>query len=389
MSMKIVYLSRSRFPSTAANSVHVMKMCEAFASIGHAAILLGHFQNNKNFDVYTFYGVRRTFRIENVPSLDGSATDFLYIIRSILKAKAIKPDLAYGRSLEACLGVAMLGIPTVYEMHAPPRGVVKKILLKTLLNLPSLRRVVTISEGLANYLKKEFVKTDRLPLEIVVAHDGADPQCFHPSVPQDFEELALRFKNTFKSCRDKLQVGYIGSLYPGKGMEVISELVHLCPWAVFHIVGGNVQEISLWKNRCSRNGELPPNIFFHGFIPHALVGFVCSHFDIALLPTQPLVSNVSGNTDAGWHISPLKLFEYMAAGLPILASDLESVQEVIENGVNGLLLPPDEPKAWRSALEYLRDNPQERKRIGENAKRTLVDKFSWEARAKKVLAGFG
>lgn len=385
--MRIIYLSRSQFPSSAANSVNVMKMCEAFASLGHEVILIGYVHRDSGYNLFDFYGVKPEFRIEPVPSINASATDFLYVVRSIFEAKTFKPDLAYGRSLEACLGMAMLGVPTIFEMHAPPRSILKKVVLRTLLSTTSLKRVVAISRGLANYLLREFLRSGLPTSKVLVAHDGADPQCVTTNIPAGFESLGKRLEGAFKSSGDKLRVGYIGSLYPGKGMEIISELVHLCPWAVFHIVGGNPKEISLWKKRCSQNGELPSNILFHGFVPHALVGFVCSHLDVALLPTQTVVLNVSGNTDAGWHISPLKLFEYMAAGLPILASDLESVREVLEDGVTGVLIPPHDTLAWRDALAFFRENSEVRKRMGENARKSLVAQFSWKARAEKVLAG--
>ena len=410
--MKIAYLSRSCFPSTAANSVNVMKMCEAFTALGHDVLLIGKFAGNNSSDVFDFYRVKKRFRLKAIPSLDGSATDVLYVVYSIWEASKFKPDLAYGRSLESCFGTAILGIPTAYEIHAKPRTLLKRVLLKRLVAMSSFKSLVAITQGLASYLNREgFVAGEKL----FVAHDGADPEDFNASVPPaflspraiargllkgcladarhdkekivGFEDKARYFQVRFSELPpNRLQVGYVGSLYYGKGMEIISRIVHLCPWANFHIVGGSEKEIAFWKERCAEN-SIPPNLVFYGFMPHALISYICSFLDVALLPAQPFIANVSGNIDEIWYVSPLKLFEYMAAGLPIVASDLESLNEVIEPGVTGLLVPHDDPLAWRDALSFLRDHPEWRAKLGHNAREALVNRFSWKRRAEKILSG--
>jgi len=382
--LKIAYLSRSCFPSTAANSVNVMKMCEAFTALGHDVLLIGKFAGNNSSDLFDFYRVKKRFRLKAIPSLDGSATDVLYVVYSIWEARKFKPDLAYGRSLESCFGTAILGIPTAYEIHTKPRTLLKRVLLKRLVAMSSFKSLVAISQGLASYLNREgFVAGEKL----CVAHDGADPEDFDASVPAGFEDKARYFQVRFSELPpNRLQVGYVGSLYYGKGMEIISRIVHLCPWANFHIVGGSEKEIAFWKEKCAEN-SIPPNLVFYGFMPHALISYICSFLDVALLPAQPFIANVSGNIDEIWYVSPLKLFEYMAAGLPIVASDLESLNEVIEPGVTGLLVPHDDPLAWRDALSFLRDHPEWRAKLGHNAREALVNRFSWKRRAEKILSG--
>jgi len=70
-----------------------------------------------------------------------------------------------------------------------------------------------------------------------------------------------------------------------------------------------------------------------------------------------------------------------------VASDLESLSEVIEPGVTGLLVPHDDPLAWRDALSFLRDHPEWRAKLGHNAREALVNRFSWKRRAEKILSG--
>ncbi|MCX7823062.1 MAG: glycosyltransferase family 4 protein [Syntrophobacterales bacterium] len=377
--MKIAYLSRFSFPSSAANSVNVMKMCEAFASLGHDVLLFGHLKESNIPNIFDYYGIRQEFGMSHVVSLNDSPGDFLYILHSMLKTKKYRPHIAYGRSLEACFGVSTLGIPTILEIHSPPRTPLKRVLLRSISRMRNLKRIVAISEGLARYLRKLLGVS--VSKKLCVAHDGGDPDSLAlSSIPKGFEERLSRFKATLNNGSGRPRVGYIGNLYPGKGIELISKIASLCPWADFHIIGGSPQEIAFWERRLSR-----PNIYFHGYVPHALTGYLSSFFDVALMPTQPLVSNVAGNIDEGWYVSPLKLFEYMAAGVPILASNLESVKEVLEEGVTGFLLPHENPYAWRDALAFLRDYPDVGIQMGKRARETLIKHFSWKVRAEKVL----
>jgi glycosyltransferase involved in cell wall biosynthesis len=86
-------------------------------------------------------------------------------------------------------------------------------------------------------------------------------------------------------------------------------------------------------------------------------------------------------------MSPLKLFEYMAWGKPILCSDLPVLREVIEDRRNGLLLPPDDPAKWVAALNRLVANPAEGERLGKNARSDFLTRHTWRQRADRVLDG--
>jgi hypothetical protein len=87
-------------------------------------------------------------------------------------------------------------------------------------------------------------------------------------------------------------------------------------------------------------------------------------------------------------MSPLKLFEYMAAGKPILCSDLPVLREIVEDGRNGLLLPLADADAWVAALCRLRDAPEERRRLGAAARADLVARYTWRERARRIQEFF-
>ena len=81
---------------------------------------------------------------------------------------------------------------------------------------------------------------------------------------------------------------------------------------------------------------------------------------------------------------PLKLFEYMAAGVPILATDLPSIREVLRHGENAWLIPPGDPKALAEGIRHLLENPELARRLAERA-RGDVQKYTWKHRAETIL----
>jgi glycosyltransferase involved in cell wall biosynthesis len=101
------------------------------------------------------------------------------------------------------------------------------------------------------------------------------------------------------------------------------------------------------------------------------------------MPYQRNVSASSGG-DIARYLSPMKLFEYLACGRPILSSDLPVLREVL-NPKNAVLLPPDEIEAWVAAIRELRHNPAQCAAMAAQAQQD-VQQYSWEARAARILA---
>src|SRR4029079_16682579 len=101
------------------------------------------------------------------------------------------------------------------------------------------------------------------------------------------------------------------------------------------------------------------------------------------------VAVAGGAGDTSTFMSPLKLFEYMSWGKPIVCSDLRVLREIIENYRNGILLPADDVGAWVATLRGLIENPTERARLGANARADFLARHTWRQRARRVLEGFG
>lgn len=369
--MKLAYLSNSIIPSREANSIHVIKMCEAFAALGHSVALLAPDVKSGLepgiTDPFAFYGVQPSFEIRKLPwrSIKGRA--WLYGWESARMARRDKFDAAFGRCLPSCAASAILGVPTIWDAH-----------MFTFLQRPHERllfRAMIASRGFKGMTvncgalrRCVLEKVPKLEEHIVVAHNGAN------AIPNGVKPKYLAGK------QNALQVGYIGHLYPGKGFEVVRELAQRAPWAEFHVVGGQQQTIDLLRE----DATLPTNLRLHGFVPPAEIEGLTLAFDVLLAPYQREVQIAGGGETASW-MSPLKLFSYMAAGKPILCSDLPVLREIIQHDRNGLLIVPDDAGAWLLALQELRADPDQRRRLGAQARLDFQERHTWQQRGRRVL----
>lgn len=368
--MKIVYASHAVVPSKTANSVHIMKMCSALASLGHDVTLLTLGEKNLQLDnvadVYDHYGVENTFKIVELAKVPFRRPDVIHGIKSLLKIKQIKPDIVFGRALVSCAMVAKAGTKVIYESHAPLHpSFISRFFYKLMAGSPNYKRLIVISEALKKYYLSEQ------KAEIIVAHDAADERT-------DFNTKAAL------SGSYELNIGYTGHLYEGKGVEVIARIAHLMPEVGFHIVGGLENNIKHWQDKI--NAE---NVFFYGYKPqNELTGYI-NAFDICLLPNQKIVRPYHPTGKSVGNISeftsPLKMFEYMASKKPIISSDLPVLREVL-NEQNAILVPCDSTDLWIDAVNRLKDKDL-RQKLADRAYQDFIEHYTWKKRAEAVLKG--
>jgi glycosyltransferase involved in cell wall biosynthesis len=370
--MRISYLSASEIPSQTANSVQVMKMCNAFRAKGHEVVLYARKgEPMKGGDPFARYGVRGVFPIHFFPwpklrvvgPIVYVVNVFFHLLRSSL------PELFYSRYIYLIYLATFLRVPCIYEAHALPRGPVGRLVEILFMKRGNFLRLVVIS----NALKRDYLKTyGTLKREkIVVAHDGAD---IPPEDRSDF------LRSTTDSQQDRLRIGYVGQLYPGKGMEIIEQLAPRFPEIEFHVIGGRDEDVRYWRERAQFS-----NLFFHGYVKHGDISEHFRNFQIALVPFQRRVSLEGGRGNIVRWTSPLKIFEYMAYGKAIIASDLPVLREVLKNGENALLVPPEDLEGWARALEELIGNRALMCRLGRAARNLLEEVYIWEKRVVRVL----
>lgn len=112
-----------------------------------------------------------------------------------------------------------------------------------------------------------------------------------------------------------------------------------------------------------------------------------SKFDVVIAPYQRSVTGFGKKRDISAWMSPLKIFEYMAAGLPMVISDLPVLREVLTEGWNARLVSPDDPLQWAAVIRELRADAAQRARLASNARADFLSKHSWDSRARTVLEG--
>lgn len=366
--VRIAYLSASEIPSRAANSVHVMKMCAAFASAGHEVDLYAREGASWGRSPYELYGVRENFRIiycARPPLRWLGGVLYARNVRRKMAAGAGAYDLVYARHLYSLMALARYPAELVFESHVAPQRWVQRKFETRLFSLPSFARLVTISQVLADDYLKMF--PDLAPERIVVAHDGADEPETSPA----------------KVCGEgRIRAGYIGQLYAGKGMEIISQLPTRLPGVDFHVTGGTNSDIQTWQSRLTA-----PNLYFHGYVPHSEVGRHIDDSDIVVAPYQERVSVHGTKRDVARWMSPLKIFEYMARGRAIVCSDLPVLREILSDGIDAILVHPNDIDGWVAAIRNLANDVQLRIRLGAQARQKFLKMFTWGARAQRVLEG--
>ncbi|MFT5465689.1 MAG: glycosyltransferase involved in cell wall biosynthesis [Verrucomicrobiales bacterium] len=342
-----------------------MKMCQAMSKLGHDVRLLTlsrpAFEEPGVEDVFAHYGVERRFELEKLPFPGFPGRQLIYAFSAWRQARQWKPDLIYGRYFPAMAMVGLAGWPVAWESHERvwDRSGMAKRLAKRLFASRGFRKLVVISEALKSmYVEAEMIEAER----IEVAHDAADPATIEIKAHEGF------------------RVGYIGGVYPGRGIELVLECAVRLPDVEFHFVGGTAPDLQ----KLPGITELSANVICHGYQPPDLVPEMRASFDVLLAPYQRKVAVWGGNGDTSAFMSPLKIFEYMASGRPMICSDLPVLREVL-NDKNALLVQPEDVDGWVTAIAQLRDNRELGAKIAESALADFEENYTWDKRAERVL----
>lgn len=357
--------SASRIPSLAANSIQVMRMADAFAGLGHDVTLLvpsgrGELGELQITDVRAFYGVSTSFRIARAPTPGGGRwAEMLFALaarqHATAGAKGRSWDLILSRHALSTVLLVRAGIRHVYEAHhLRLRGRVDHWLLPALRS-PTVERVVAIAETLAVELANHGVPRAR----ILVAPD-AGPDAL-PAGPDPRGEP--------RPAGTTLRCLYAGSLDPLKGLPTLLAAAEALPEVEFLLLGHCGSELT--------SNRVPANVRLSGAVPPMAVMAELGAADVLLLPHAAAA--------AARYLSPLKLFEYLAAGRAIVASDLPAFREILTHDENALLVPPDDPGALAQAIALLGRDPALRARLA-SAARVLAAQHTWRGRAAKILA---
>ena len=234
-----------------------------------------------------------------------------------------------------------------------------------LTNTAALRRVLISEFGLQ-------AQADN----IQVAPNGVDLERYQDLPGPAASRASLGLKEGFTA-------GYTGHFYAGRGMDLMFRLAQELPEMQFLWVGGEPADVAAWKNRAQEQGL--GNLTLTGFVNNAKLPRYQAAADVLLMPYETQIAG-SGGGDSAQIASPMKMFEYLAAGRPILSSDLPVIHEVLDVNT-AVFCPPEDLGAWKSALQALRNNSAKREKLGQAA-REAAGRYTWRSRAEKALEGF-
>jgi glycosyltransferase involved in cell wall biosynthesis len=384
--VRITYFADIRFPLERANGIQTMETCHALATRGHRVSLVVKPDTQAPArDPFAYYGLppEARLRIERaVVSGPALARRLGYLSFSLGRAVGTgRADLLFTRDLGlASLLVSVprrLRPPVVYESHgyAPEVAAALPDLVPTATR-PSpgkLRRLAAREARVWQAADGYVTITAALRDEMEARHGSRA----HVAVIPDGVRLGRLPPTPVVRDSNAPVVAYAGHLYAWKGVEVLLRALARVPDARGLIVGGHPGEPDLARLKAlATTLAIDGRVTFTGLVEPGRVAELLKDADILTLPNPP--SAISTR-----FTSPLKLFEYMAAGRPIVASDLPSVREVLHHEIDALLVPPGDHEAMAAAVERLLADRALSARLAEAAL-AAAPAYSWDRRAERL-----
>lgn len=369
---KIIYFANVRIPTEKAHGIQIMKTCEALAKQGvQVELVVPKRQNKIKEDAFNFYGVERNFKIEKLWSLD-----FVWLrMPRILKKLAFwkqsatfassvlwfirnqRNDILYTRDLLFALVLPKEKL--FYEVHWLP----EKLRWYHRCAYRRAKGLIVISNG----IKNDLLKFGILSKKICVARDAVDLEQFQINVSKEDA------RKKFSLPAEQKIVIYTGHLYEWKGVDVLAETVKLLPRDIHvYLVGGTDEDVRRFQKKYQA-----PNLHVIGWQKHERIPYWLRAADILVLPNSAKFRIGAKDT------SPLKLFEYMLAGRPIIASNVPAIREVLSEDT-AEFIPPDDATQLALGIQAVfnkREIFEERVRY---AKSTAL-KYTWDKRAMKII----
>jgi glycosyltransferase involved in cell wall biosynthesis len=392
MTVKLIYVANIRLPTEKAHGLQIMQNCEAFADNGaQVSLWTANRANTPEMravkDVWEYYGVQRSFKVRRLPCIDllplvpertdRTARLIFYLqlatftLSALLLALFTRADVYYSRDPLVIIALSFIKPrrKLAYEAHT----------LRPSEDGQRLQRQAVTRAGtviaITSKLREELVKLGADPARSMVAHDGIQKARFArmPSQADARRELGWP--------EDALIVGYVGRLHTltmDKGVGALVKALGQVDGAALAVVGGPDDMAAVLREQWLEAGLDAAAFLYAGHVPPGRVPLYLSAFDICAMP-HPWTEQFA------YYTSPIKLFEYMASGRPIVASDLPGFAEVVTDGESALLVKPGDIDGLAGAINLLAETPVLRERLAYKAKALVLSGYTWEARARHIL----
>jgi glycosyltransferase involved in cell wall biosynthesis len=373
---KIIYIANARLPTEKAHGIQITKMCEAFAAAGNdVELIVPRRLNRIKGDVFSQYDVQKNFTVRKLCCFDllmlplfksfwfflEAASFAISVWFHLLLNRGTADALVYTRDLSA---IALLSSShsIVYEVHRLPER--SSWLFRRLLG--KVNRFVAISQG----LKDDLVALGISGSDIVMAPDAVDVAQFDISESQSDCRKALHLP------ADKHIVMYTGHLYAWKGADTLLAAAGGHPDKLFVFVGGTTHDAKRFEEATRASGA--DNVLVIKHTTHRMIPSYLKAADIIVIP------NSGKSVISARHTSPLKAFEAMSARRPIVASDLPSLREILDDAT-ATFFRPDDAQSLADAIGLVFAHREESAQKADRAYERVKSQ-DWNARAKNILS---
>jgi len=370
--MKIFLLFNGRFPSEKAASLFAAQSVSEFEKIGvKTSILVPHRWRGFKEEPFLFYGINSDAKVVKIPLVDFLWLRFprkLAFFLNYIQFSAVAglyiliyskiDDIIFSNELVPLWVASFFRKNTFYEMHDFPES--KKGLFASM-----VRRFKSIL--IHNRWKtREFLKLSSYSKDKVLTLPNAvDIEVFDTGLSVKEARTKLKLPKAISI------VLYTGHLYGWKGVHTLAETAKMMPDIAFYFVGGTTEDV---KDFSERYKEVK-NIINVGYRPHNEIPIWQAAGDCLVLP------NTAKEDISKYYTSPMKLFEYMASGKPIVASDIPSITEIVNSDM-AILCKPDDVESLKNGLEKALFSNTEK--MVESARRE-VEKYTWKKRQQTII----
>jgi len=379
--MKILYLADIRFPMERANGIQTIETAHALARRGVEVDLVVRRTDGRSdeaclefFDLSPHPGLR----LRRVSAPFGKWSFLAAALGLLVRARG-KRDFVYTRDLVlADLALHLRTLPLIYEAHTVAAVFAEeRARMYGADRAPSPSKLSRLDER-----ERRVCRGASGVVTITAALRGALVERHGKIAPSRVVPDGTRLPKAlpaFERPHSPPRVYYIGQLYPWKGVDVLVEAMRHVNDAELIIVGGLPPEPDLARlKRLAASLSLEDRVRFRGFVPPPELPAERTNADLFVIP-------LLDSTTARLFTSPLKLFESMASGRPVIASDLPSIREVLTHEENALLVPSGDARALAAAIERLLLDRDLSRRLAARAFED-VKAYSWDRRAEAIFS---
>tara|TARA_B100000989_G_scaffold151360_1_gene112934 strand:- start:3810 stop:4916 length:1107 start_codon:yes stop_codon:yes gene_type:complete len=366
--MRICYLFNSSIPSSVSSSLQVVKTCEGLIKLKNEVFLVtpntGLKTNLKNY-----YGLRfkpTRVRLKYFKKFPQGLNYYLFSLFSIIKAFSLKPDIFITRNLFTLFILVILKKKVIIELHHDLSNEGKLISFLynnfSILNSKYIIKIIAITKSVKNFLINDL-KVFRKKIQII------------PSASD------LKVKFSLLKKKRKYKIGYFGSLEKSKGSKFIIEISKMDQSNDYYIYGGEKKVIDIMKKKSSNK-----NLYLHKHVPYKKLKHYIKKMDVLIMPSDnKILRSIGGVANISKYTSPLKLFDYLAAGKFLILSNLKVYNEIIRNKEHCIILSLKHSK-WVKVLKNIKNDIQNINILKKKAY-TLSKKYTYEKRAQQLLDG--